>query len=89
MAWRDIHATHAEGLLRALEREQERRAKLREQQQAAGAPPRIDFARGAGALGHLPASGSASNLMAQQQAAQAAAQATAQAVAARVLGARR
>ncbi|KAG2493595.1 hypothetical protein HYH03_008113 [Edaphochlamys debaryana] len=77
-----------EQLLRALEREQERRARLREQQAAAGTA-RIDFTRaagaGAGALGGMHASSSASNLALQQ----AAAAAAAQVALARVLGAKR
>ena len=57
---------------------------MREQQLAAGQVPRIDFARGTGHMGHLPASSSASNLAAQQQAA-----ILAQAAAAKVIGGRR
>lgn len=57
---------------------------MREQQLAAGQAPRIEFARGTGHLGHLPASGSASNLAAQQAAA-----AAAHAAVAKVIGTRR
>ncbi|GLI61282.1 hypothetical protein VaNZ11_003631 [Volvox africanus] len=67
-------------LIKALEREQERRARLREQQSAAGTA-RIDFTKGSGAFGHIPASNSASNL--------AMAQAYAQAAVARVVGTKR
>ncbi|GLC34991.1 hypothetical protein PLESTB_001186500 [Pleodorina starrii] len=71
-------------LIKALEREQERRARLREQQTAAGTA-RIDFTKGTGQYGHLPASGSATNLAM----AQAAAAYAAQAAVARVVGAKR
>ncbi|KXZ44393.1 hypothetical protein GPECTOR_68g364 [Gonium pectorale] len=70
-------------LLKALDREQERRARLREQQSAAGTA-RIDFAKGAGPLGHIPASNSASNLAMTQAAVYAA-----QAAVARVVGSKR
>ncbi|KAG2444532.1 hypothetical protein HXX76_001278 [Chlamydomonas incerta] len=68
-----------EALLRALEREQERRARAREAQVVAGTA-RIDFSKGAGALGHIPASNSASNLLMAQQAAAVAAAAVARVV---------
>ena len=68
-----------EALLRALDREQERRARAREAQVATGTA-RIDFSKGAGPLGHIPASNSASNLLMAQQAAAVAAAAVARVV---------
>ncbi|EFJ46830.1 hypothetical protein VOLCADRAFT_105349 [Volvox carteri f. nagariensis] len=70
-------------LIKALEREQERRARLREQQSAAGTA-RIDFTKATGQFGHIPASNSATNLAMAQQAA-----AFAQAAVARVVGSKR
>jgi hypothetical protein len=70
----------ADQLVKALEREQERRARLREQQVASGTA-RIDFAKGTGLFGHIPASNSANNL--------AMAQAHAHAAVARVVGSKR
>ncbi|PNH05038.1 hypothetical protein TSOC_008756, partial [Tetrabaena socialis] len=66
-------------LLRALDREQERRARMREQQSVAGTA-RIDFSKG---TGHIPASGSASNLAVAQAAL------LAQQAVARVVGSKR